>query len=64
MNKKNFICGVAVGALSVSIIFGAFNIYMLKASGFTKEDKIAYISQLLNEYYVDDIDNEKLFESA
>ncbi len=69
MNKKSFYGGIFTGVLSAAVVFSVLS---LSSKGivaksnvtFSKENKLNYISDLLNEYYVDDIENEKLAEGA
>ncbi|MCQ4727049.1 S41 family peptidase [Anaerotignum faecicola] len=67
MNRKNFYTGVATGVVSAVIAFGVLNVASVAISAKTKTefdvtDKINYISGLLDKYYVDGVDDEKLVE--
>ncbi|MCJ7856756.1 S41 family peptidase [Lachnospiraceae bacterium NSJ-143] len=69
MNKKSFCGGVVTGVVSAAVAFSvlSFASVGIMAGGrnsFSKEDKLGYISALLNTYYVDDIDSDKLLEGA
>ncbi|MCI1959006.1 MAG: S41 family peptidase [Clostridia bacterium] len=67
MNKKTFCGGVATGVIAATIAFGALNFTTGIAKSkldFTAQDKLEYIDALLNKYYVDGVDNDKLYEGA
>ena len=69
MNKKSFYGGVITGVLSAAVVFGVLSfasagIMAKTRETFSQENKLTYISSLLNQYYVDDIDSSKLVEGA
>lgn len=65
MNRKTFFSGVATGVAASVMSFAILNTAAVVISAKTKqdfsvEDKINYISQLLNSHYVEDVDNDAL----
>ncbi len=66
MNKKSFCGGIVTGIAAASVVFSivSFSATGLAKGSFSSEDKLTYISALLDKYYVDDIDYDKLIEGA
>lgn len=67
MNRKTFFSGVATGVAASVMSFAILNTAAVGISAKTKqdfsvEDKINYISQLLNSHYVEDVDNDALMD--
>lgn len=69
MNRKTFFGGVAAGILVCFISIGVINTTSVTMSAKLKdnmpvEEKMSYIMNLLDSYYVEDIQNEELLEGA
>jgi len=68
MNKKTFCGGVAAGVVASTIAFGTLSFVSTGIAkskfDFTQQDKIQYIQALLDKYYVDGVDDNKLYEGA
>lgn len=67
MNRKTFLSGVATGVAASVMSFAILNTAAVGISAKTKqdfsvEDKINYISQLLNSHYVENVDNDALMD--
>ena len=67
MNRKTFFSGVATGVAASVMSFAILNTAAVAISAKTKqdfsmEDKIKYISELLNSHYVEDVDNNALMD--
>ncbi len=66
MNKKIFLGGVVTGIISsiaaICVINFASGAIAVKSGDLSITDKISYISSIINEYYVEDVDVSKLEE--
>jgi len=64
MNKKVFVGGVATGVISSVVAVSALNIVanasVFSQNSFTMDDKISYISSLIDKYYVDEYEKADL----
>ena len=69
MNKKIFFCGAMLGVsaaiLSYIILnFAAGTIHFREQTDFTLEKKVNYIAELLDKYYIEDVDTNVIVEGA
>jgi C-terminal peptidase (prc) len=67
MNRKTFFSGVATGVAASVMSFAILNMAAVAIDAkdpqnFSMDEKINYISQLLNKHYVDNVDNDALMD--
>ena len=68
MNKKVFLGGVITGVVSSVVAIGGINFTVnavaFKGGKMSMNDKMKYISSLIDQYYVDDYDTNNLEEGV
>ncbi|MBS4960099.1 MAG: S41 family peptidase [Clostridiales bacterium] len=68
MNKKSFISGIAVGLVSAALCAGVYAqtpmLHGIFSKQLTMDEKMDYITNLLNQYYVDELDFSQMEEGV
>ena len=68
LNKKSFISGIAVGLVSAALCAGVYAqtpmLHGIFSKQLTMDEKMDYITNLLNQYYVDELDFSQMEEGV